>query len=898
MKKKLLCLILTLAIFVTTLSLGVGITYASAESLLSEGQEGLLRSLNITLAGDTISYDKQMTRGEMAHILARVMALPEYSGAESYFYDVPMDYLYARDIMALVDANVVHGDGDGKYRPNESVTEGEVCKLFVGAIGFTKLEDMVTYQKFANRHGITDGVDGDGIITYAEALRIAHNTLHCGMYEGHTFGENVEGSVNEDYLAIERYHGLVYHTGVVRGVSGTTLTHTTEEIPDGYVRINDNNYRYNDEEILGHAVVYYVKRAEMKPNQVPVIPYLYSNTELTHTFTILDEDIVGRKGKTAFTYMQGSYEREIKTVENPDIIYNGVAYPRCTDAELNPESGSVTWIDNNGDMIYDVASVSSYEYMVVDSVNVNDTIIYGKYPAKVIGDANRETKLDMIYGLVKTYITTIKSGDVIAVKASKNDTGVLKLRIEMLPSTASAPIEGIAEDSYTVNGKTYKRTSATVVDTASELGDIVNVYTHNGRAGAIIHAENDNYQYGYLVGIAEVGNAFSKQFKIRLVNQDREKAEFDLAKKVFVDETKMSCSDLAGGTSVVLNSLADSANQFSYRIGAENLPFAQMIRYKLNNDGVVTHIDTAYYDTNTEEETSLQRSFTMADAEFETEFPSKKMNFYVTSRNFINGDKGRTAFVSPGVGDIWQMDPANRDDLEYWGSSDFTTKQYTKTQYIIEAYNVDPETLIAKQVVVYDSSGILRDPSASVTGTPGIISNLETILDEDGMPVTRIELTGSATTKVSYLVEDAPALQIGDIVDVVVAGDKIRAIKKVFSPATGMETSNPYTKGNQEEYYQNTRVAYGKLISFRDNYLLHTTTMEFDENTPVSQLSHYYAYKVDKTPIYLYDSSRPDLGVRQGTDMDVLTFNMDPETKQKTVLCSSAARLNYIFIVQ
>ncbi len=904
--KKLLCFVLTLAIFVSTLSLGFSTVSAEAGSLISEGQEGLLRQLNITLSGDVIAYDKQMTRGEIAHILARAMALPEFSGTESYFYDVPMDYLYAKDIMALVDANVVHGDGNGKYRPNEPVSLGEVSKLFVGAIGFTKLEDMITYQQFANRYGITDGIDNDNVITYAEALRIAHNTLHSGMYEGHTFGENVEGDINPNYLAIERYHGLVYHRGIVNGVSGTTLTHVTEEIPKGYLRINDTIYRYDSEEILGHAVVYYVKRTDMKSNQVPVISYLYSNTELTNIFTISDEDIVGRKGKEAFVYMKGNQEREIKTVANPDVIYNGVAYPSCTDAELKPAAGSVTWIDNNGDMVYDVVSVSSYEYIVVDSINVNDTIIYGKYPNKVFGDAERETRVEMVYGLVNTYITSVKSGDVMAVKASKNDTGTLKLRLEMLPSTASAPIEGITDDTYTVGGKTYERTAATVVDSTPKLGDVVNVYTHNGKCGAILHAENDSYQYGYLLDVAEQGSAFSKQIRIRLVDQNKEIVELDLAKSVLIDETKVKVSN---GNNEVQTGLARGIVANSYRDGAEDIPFAQLIRYKRNNDGLVTHIDTAYYDETKELETSLQLSFTMNYADFDVDFANAsgvgEMYFFTNSRSFVNNKKGRSVFIAPALNDVWRMDPAHRNDLDYWSNADFANnglyRKETATSLsvkpgIIEAYNIDPVTMIAEQVVFYDMGGM--DVSTEINQKPGIVISAGLILDDEGMQATQITIKTGIADPVSYIIPGVSDVKVGDVVDVMAVAGKARSVRKVFSIDKKDEAQEVYSKGGQIDYYQNTRVAYGRLISYKDNYIQHTTTMDFYYDTPRDQLSNYYTYKVGTAPIFVYDSKRPDLGVREGNDTDLLTFNMDPETTQKTVISTSAGGLNFIYVIQ
>ena len=59
--KKLISIILTATLLFSMLSLNFGVAGAETGSLLSEGQEGLLRYLDITLSGDVVAYDKQVT---------------------------------------------------------------------------------------------------------------------------------------------------------------------------------------------------------------------------------------------------------------------------------------------------------------------------------------------------------------------------------------------------------------------------------------------------------------------------------------------------------------------------------------------------------------------------------------------------------------------------------------------------------------------------------------------------------------------------------------------------------------------------------------------------------------------------------------------------------------------
>ncbi len=901
--KKLICTILTATLLFSMLSLNFGVAGAETGSLLSEGQEGLLRYLGITLSGDVVAYDKQVTRGEMAHILARVSNVPEYTGDGSYFYDVPMTYLYAKDILALVDAGVLHGDGDGNYRPGDPISDAEISKVFVTTLGYKNLEDMATYQKVARISGITDGTNMDGVVTYGEALAMAYNTLHCGMFEGVSYGDDPISQVNANFLALEMYHGLVYRKGIMNGISGTSLTHANDDVLEGQVLVNGKVYTYADENLLGHSILYYVNKKTIN-QKAPEIVYAHSDAIKTKTLTVARKDIIGKNASGELVYYENDDETEVKIKDVPDIIYNGVAYPQCTMEELKNGSGTVTLVDNDEDNVYDVILVTAYEYVVVDSVNPDKQIIYGEYPAKIYGSEDQDANLFLKYGAANAYLGVIQGGDVLAIQSSKNTTGTLKIRVNILSAGTVGIVESISGDYITIGGKTYERHSGITMDYAPALGETVTVYTYKGDCAAIIHAENDSYQWGYLLGIADLGTTFTSKISVRLANRDRTISEYALADKIILDGIKrVSGTDF----DVIATWLEDSAKE-SYRVGAEGLPYAQMIRFKLNNKGLITEIDTAYVAPGVEDpEKTLHISYSLADS-ITPEKQDPFLQYIATNMMFVDFQYAageRAVFGVASNNDLWKIPSAARDDMEKWSVSQGLggdTLYNVSQEGVLEAYNVDGNTSVAKMTILYEPSTSGISPADNNSGRPGIVSDIAKVLDKDGFIVTQIGLlgmdTGTTTLILPEDVEGAGTLAIGDIIDVVSSNGEIVAMTKHFSVKDSALTNwNDKDKDDLTGYRADMHLAYGMAVSLKDGYLRHTETLDL-VNTSEADYKNYSTLKTSSASYFIYDSEKASKGVQAASAGDLLPYRTKPDTKQKTIICTANGKLLYVYIVQ
>ena len=70
--------------------------------------------------------NKDMTRGEVAYVIAKLLNLPV---GDENFEDVPKDHMYAKYIAACKQAGIISGYKDGTFKPNKLITRAEVTVI-------------------------------------------------------------------------------------------------------------------------------------------------------------------------------------------------------------------------------------------------------------------------------------------------------------------------------------------------------------------------------------------------------------------------------------------------------------------------------------------------------------------------------------------------------------------------------------------------------------------------------------------------------------------------------------------------------------------------------------------------------------------------------------------------
>lgn len=895
LRHRLIATILIVAITMTLSSVAfLTVGAADGTSPLSNGAEGLLRHLNIIL-DEKPDYSKQLTRGELAHMAARVANAVEYTDETSRFADVPAEHPYYQDINAIAAMDIVHGVGNGMYRPNDAASELEVCKVFCVVLGYDPLGYFETYFKVANRAGITDGVSLDGVITYGEALQIAYNTLHTEMCEAVTFGDDIEHRIQDGFYALERYHGLIQLQGLVEGVYGSTLTHADSSIPEGKLLIGGRYFTYDDESLLGKYVVFYTERDKVQGGTKSDIAYLYTPEEKNAILTLRGEDVIGRSGNT-FKYWVERKEKTVQTVEVPDVIYNGVAFPKYTERDLKPGNGTVTLIDNNKDGNYDVIVVDAYSYAVFSGADDSKNLIYTKYPKDTLGSTTQDTNLSVFHEKGRIKPSFLNQGDVLAIRTSKNTTGMKKITVNVLGNGVSGTIDSIHNDTFTVAGQKFTLNSATITDkTVNEtvkIGELVTVYTHNDVCAAVLHSATDGYQFGYLVNAKNNASGFRGKLTVQVVDNQRVMHEYEGAEKIKVDEIVYTKIEGSNGSEGVLDRLRRAATE-TYQNASTKWKYSQPIRYQVDQNGVLTHIDTLLYDPVLERDDSLRLDVRVTDS------PNDEVNggylYCSNAHSFESIYTNEMVFGLPAAEATIMLANNARDKAEY-----YTTGFSNEQRYLAEGYTVDPDTKIAKYLIVYNS---VQLDAVDDISRYCIVADINTVLDKEGYPVRQVTLHEATTGTIKRnLIESAAnvELEVGDIIRYTGAGEDITMIDRCFPIASHENNTRVQSStGGHYKFAMWRRISYGTVFATDGTSVItHTTSLPNDIGGVEKRVDLHNYRPTTATKYYTYEVVNGEPKVKEASFADIIPYRVDSNSGQRVIMFTESAYLRIVYIIK
>ncbi len=898
---------------------------------ITEKEEEFLLHLGILKTAGP-HQEMETTRSGLAQLASRVAKLPEYTGTDKFFTDVPEDHKHYKEIYAMASAGILNGDGNGKFRPDEPVTPNEICKVFLVILGYDVIGYYDNYTVIANRIGLTEGIEFSGNVRIGQMLRMIMTTFDLPMMEQITYGDRDEHKVQDGFTALERYHGLVKQRGVVKGANGTRLTDADISIGQNQLIIGNRVFLYEDtKDLLGREVVFYSQRDKMTGGTKQEIEFLYEDTARNHYLTLNGKDVQGLN-EDKLEYYVGSKKKSVQVSSSMDVILNGVAYPEYTPAELKPACGTITLLDNNDDRIYDVILIEEYIYMMVDSIDQEEGIIYGRYPAISVGSQtqNEQYQVYMEAG-IEGELNYLSSGDMIAVQASKNTKGSRVVTVTYLGEGVSGVLESIYKDTYTIDGVAYEVTDATAMDEDPYLlGQTVTVYTYNGHCAAIIHPKNDNYKFGYLIDAKVKASAFSGTLWLRIVNQNRELMELATDKKFMLDESecndasrayaqiqaaaakrKFSDAMQAGYESASADNISRTDVKSLYtdgviaqiKQGDDNFPLSQPVRYRLNDEGVLTHLDTIIKGENETSDSLIpyqQGDTPKADSKmYESQvaeldgamFETYSKSFYKAS----SSNAGTLKATMMSTANIIMPPCSERDKVEWYGIKSLTN--LSELCYAVELYTVN-KYQVARYAVVYNKETIAKVENERHYY---ILGDIQRMLDEDGEVIRQVTMYGYQGPHTLLVADDIPdsQLEVGSLVRYDTdAENKIAVIEKVYSvsegdPAEGKRIWEPEKTSGDRPWGKRYRVVYGTTLAHSDGILSHVTSV----GDSVWKNDNFRNYKTTGTSVYRYTEESGSPKVELAGLGDLIPYDTDPSTTQRAIMITYSNRLDVVYII-
>ncbi|MEK4384780.1 S-layer homology domain-containing protein [Solibacillus sp. FSL W7-1464] len=118
----------------------------------NEHREAIISLLDRGVVGGfsdgTYKPKQQVTRGEAAKIIAKVLDLDTQNAKDPEFTDISKNHPYYGEIAALVNAGIISGYEDKTYKSGNPLTRGQMAKILSVAFGFQ--EEQLKGQRFTD----------------------------------------------------------------------------------------------------------------------------------------------------------------------------------------------------------------------------------------------------------------------------------------------------------------------------------------------------------------------------------------------------------------------------------------------------------------------------------------------------------------------------------------------------------------------------------------------------------------------------------------------------------------------------------------------------------------------------------------------------------------------------
>lgn len=769
----------------------VNVSAITNEDMVIENSEAYTERLemfeNLGLLSSQVSYEDEKASVKREDFVIALLRLANSDNVSAVtaapFTDVDVDYPTAAYIKRGADLGFLSGYADGSFGPKNDIMLEQAIKVMVKFLGYSDRAEMLGgypngYLNVATDIGLLDGVKEvtNSAITYGTLLKMFENAFDVNVpklkYEDSTLKIDTESEIS----LLEVYHDIYEEDGIVNANDITALVGYKKQI-GGSVKVGEYTYFAGDTTIstmLGYDLDFYYKKTE--DEDIGTVLY-YKLSKDNETYTILDEDLFKNNTTTSsYTYYDArDREKTIALTSKKNIIINGVQKSNYSVADLNPDYGQVTLIDNNGDSEYDIIDILSVTdtivvntvsatndgYTVVDKLDASKTLkLKDETPAVyvILHDDEEITPVDLTENMV------------LSVCAADGYTKVL-----VSTDTIEGKVDSkISDDEFIIDGvnyyltKNYKTISATSTTYRPiKIGNsgkfLLDVF------GAIASSEaktTDTMAYAVALQSFE-SKVEDDTVVLKVFDETGDIVRYTLEKELRFNGKKMTASE-------ALTELKKVNNSDGARVATENTstPFRQIIRYSLNEAGNIAKL----YNTLSEELT-YDGSFTQ----------TSDYSYYLDTWGREYWENNTKIFILYDD----EKDCEVISDYEIINSGD----NKLGTTYF---YNKDE--LLQVEAAIRYMSGTTSDTGSGSTSAEAdmyIVKRSYEGLNADDEPTKIIEAVSLSGGEVKLYKDDELSTSLKTIFDSIVAGDVIRFTTSNSGLILGLRKVFDVTQPNQ-----------------------------------------------------------------------------------------------------
>ena len=244
--------------------------------------------------------ERNVTRAEMATIVVKTLKL-DAAPALEIFDDVALTHWANGYIARAYAEGIVAGDGNGMFRPEDTVTYAEVYTMFVNVLNYQPKKDLAwpaNYVTVARANGIADGIMAYDTVaaTRNDVAKIVWNALNTEIMEIYTIGDIETYKPSGKTLLENRFDTVKYLEEVK--FNGYELANKADKEFEVKVTLGKTAYTYAENDF--YTLVEGVKVNALVVNKEIVSIKLAEDYEIVEGLAAElredDKDIEGTKG--------------------------------------------------------------------------------------------------------------------------------------------------------------------------------------------------------------------------------------------------------------------------------------------------------------------------------------------------------------------------------------------------------------------------------------------------------------------------------------------------------------------------------------------------------------------------------------------------------------------------
>ena len=593
MKKTIFCILTVLMLI-----LNLQISFVGAEEAIVKPEEAELLNALSLLDEEGFAENDYFTRAEFCGFLCKLFNFELVSDGSVEFRDIDETHEHFNAVSCLYNMGIIKGLSKYSFAPNRNITAEEAATIIVTALGHSEIADAKnqTMLVTANQLGLFDGisVSGNSNITEEFAKKLMYNTLFAPITRVELSGNKVLYN-NDEKLMMNEIYNLYEVKGIVTEDSTTSLFGESR-IKENEVRIDMEIYQNEMENInslMGYSVYAYVK---YDADGVGTVIYAKENSKDNNVYEFVSDDVLSLNDN----YINIECDGRSKKVDlaNPiDAIYNGIGIKNFESSMLKPTYGKVKLIDNTGDNKADVAIITEYKSIAVQSVvsSENEFRIYDKYGNHLTADLVAKDCVINVWKNGKTAsISDITSGSAVLVVDSGARDKTRLIDVYLYNEKLSGILSGISDTEITLDGQNIPISPYFDRDSVNYyMSKKVSAYVDINGKVSFVTIESGG-QYGFLY--KAIWQDVEEDLLCVIYTTDNELKKYTLPEKLLFNNQSKTDAE-------IYTALLD---------GNESVE-QQVVRFETNDNGEITKLYTAQFRTKADGELDLDYDAELRD---------------------------------------------------------------------------------------------------------------------------------------------------------------------------------------------------------------------------------------------------------------------------------------------